>query len=195
MGRELPEHPTLFAKFARALIGAYDDDRAAGRVASRSTGRPSSASSSAPRSGTPRRSEAAAAIAGYTVLNDVTARDWQYRTPQWLQGKTFEAQHPGRAVAGHPRRRRPCPASSRCERRRRADAEGRHRRPRLRPGRAGRVRVHDHHAGARRHHRHRHPGRRRPRPQAPALPRRRARPSSPGSRASASCATSAVKGA
>src|SRR5688572_18239143 len=24
MGRELPEHPTLFAKFARALVGAYD---------------------------------------------------------------------------------------------------------------------------------------------------------------------------
>ncbi|GAA4557900.1 hypothetical protein GCM10023175_63160 [Pseudonocardia xishanensis] len=28
---------------------------------------------------------AAAAIAGYTVCNDVTARDWQYRTTQWLQ--------------------------------------------------------------------------------------------------------------
>ena len=24
MGRELPEYPTLFAKFARALVGAYD---------------------------------------------------------------------------------------------------------------------------------------------------------------------------
>src|SRR5687768_7093268 len=24
MGRELPEHPTLFAKFARALVGAFD---------------------------------------------------------------------------------------------------------------------------------------------------------------------------
>jgi acylpyruvate hydrolase len=38
--------------------------------------------------------QGAAAIAGYTVLNDVTARDWQYRTPQWLQGKTFEATTP-----------------------------------------------------------------------------------------------------
>ena len=37
---------------------------------------------------------AEAAIAGYTVLNDVTARDWQYRTLQWLQGKTFEATTP-----------------------------------------------------------------------------------------------------
>jgi acylpyruvate hydrolase len=38
--------------------------------------------------------QARAAIAGYTVVNDVTARDWQYRTPQWLQGKTFEATTP-----------------------------------------------------------------------------------------------------
>jgi acylpyruvate hydrolase len=37
---------------------------------------------------------AEAAIAGYSVLNDVTARDWQYRTLQWLQGKTFEATTP-----------------------------------------------------------------------------------------------------
>jgi acylpyruvate hydrolase len=33
-------------------------------------------------------------IAGYTVLNDVTARDYQHRTLQWLQGKTFEATTP-----------------------------------------------------------------------------------------------------
>jgi acylpyruvate hydrolase len=28
------------------------------------------------------------------VLNDVTTRDWQYRSPEWLQGKTFEATTP-----------------------------------------------------------------------------------------------------
>ncbi len=28
------------------------------------------------------------------MLNDVTARDWQYRTTQWHQGKTFEATTP-----------------------------------------------------------------------------------------------------
>ena len=38
--------------------------------------------------------EAAAAIAGYSVLNDVTARDWQRRTEQWLQGKTWERTTP-----------------------------------------------------------------------------------------------------
>ena len=38
--------------------------------------------------------EAAAAIAGYTILNDVSVRDWQWRTSQWLQGKTWERTTP-----------------------------------------------------------------------------------------------------
>jgi acylpyruvate hydrolase len=38
--------------------------------------------------------EAAAAIAGYTVVNDVSMRDWQSRTLQWLQGKMFERTTP-----------------------------------------------------------------------------------------------------
>nr|WP_256259486.1 fumarylacetoacetate hydrolase family protein [Streptomyces mirabilis] len=28
------------------------------------------------------------------MLNDVSARDWQFRTPEWHQGKTFEATTP-----------------------------------------------------------------------------------------------------
>ena len=48
--------------------------------------------------------EAAAAIAGYAVLNDVSMRDWQYRTLQWLQGKTFERATPLGPVAGDARR-------------------------------------------------------------------------------------------
>ena len=34
--------------------------------------------------------DAEAAIAGFTVLNDVTARDWQFRTREWLQGKNWD---------------------------------------------------------------------------------------------------------
>jgi 2-keto-4-pentenoate hydratase/2-oxohepta-3-ene-1,7-dioic acid hydratase in catechol pathway len=30
------------------------------------------------------------AIAGYTIMNDVSARDWQFRTSQWFIGKTFD---------------------------------------------------------------------------------------------------------
>ncbi|MER7547999.1 fumarylacetoacetate hydrolase family protein [Actinomadura sp.] len=93
MGRDLPEHPTLFAKFAEALIGPADDIQLApessavdweaelalviGRTVRRATER-----------------EAADAIAGFTVMNDVTMRDWQFRTREWLQGKTFEGTTP-----------------------------------------------------------------------------------------------------
>lgn len=94
MGRELPEHPTLFAKFPEALIGPYDP-----------VVLPAHAADAVDWEGevavvvgrTARRltlAEAEEAIAGYAVLNDVTMRDFQYRTPQWLQGKTFEASTP-----------------------------------------------------------------------------------------------------
>src|SRR5205814_356618 len=35
-----------------------------------------------------------AAIAGFTVANDVSVRDWQRRTTEFLQGKTFERTTP-----------------------------------------------------------------------------------------------------
>ncbi|MET0158612.1 MAG: fumarylacetoacetate hydrolase family protein, partial [Acidimicrobiales bacterium] len=38
--------------------------------------------------------DAAAHIAGYAVLNDVSMREYQNRTLQWLQGKCFEATTP-----------------------------------------------------------------------------------------------------
>ena len=89
MGNELPEYPTLFAKYAPALIGAHDDivlPRASDKVDWEAEltvviGRPVRHAD---------REQAAAAIAGYTVLNDVSVRDYQNRTKQFLQGKTFE---------------------------------------------------------------------------------------------------------
>jgi len=33
-------------------------------------------------------------IFGYCVGNDVTARDWQFKTPQWLLGKSFDTHGP-----------------------------------------------------------------------------------------------------
>lgn len=38
--------------------------------------------------------EAARAIAGYTVANDISMRDWQRRTLQWFQGKAWDASTP-----------------------------------------------------------------------------------------------------
>ena len=93
MGRGLPDYPTLFAKYPEALIGAADAIELppeAGLVDWEAElavviGR------SVRRAG---EGQAAEAIAGFTVLNDVTVRDWQYRTQQWLQGKTWERTAP-----------------------------------------------------------------------------------------------------
>ncbi|MEU6192199.1 fumarylacetoacetate hydrolase family protein [Streptomyces sp. NPDC047061] len=93
MGRETPEYPTLFGKFADTLLGAEDDlvlpaesgavdwEAELAVVVGRTVRHASTA-------------EAVAAIAGFTVANDVSARDWQRRTGQWLQGKAFEATTP-----------------------------------------------------------------------------------------------------
>lgn len=40
------------------------------------------------------REHATAAVAGYAVANDVTMRDFQYRTHQWLQGKAWDQSTP-----------------------------------------------------------------------------------------------------
>ena len=93
MGNQLPDYPTVFAKFAPALVGAHDDivlPKVSDKVDWEAEltvviGRPV-------RHATPE--QAAAAIAGYTVLNDVSVRDYQNRTKQFLQGKTFEKSTP-----------------------------------------------------------------------------------------------------
>jgi acylpyruvate hydrolase len=92
-GGEVPSHPTLFAKYADALTGPYDDivlPAASPRVDWEAelvvvVGRPV-------RNAT--EDEAAAAIAGFSIGNDVSMRDWQRRTTQWLQGKTWEGCSP-----------------------------------------------------------------------------------------------------
>jgi acylpyruvate hydrolase len=92
-GREPPRFPTLFAKFRSALIGAHDDIDLPQAVTQLDW-----EAELAVIVGRPARNvgeeEALSAIAGFSVLNDVTARDWQSRTLQWLQGKTFEHSTP-----------------------------------------------------------------------------------------------------
>jgi acylpyruvate hydrolase len=93
MGRDLPEYPTLFAKFADTLIGARDDI-----IRPQETGQLDWEAELAVVIGTPARrvrgNAAEAAIAGFTVLNDITCRDWQFRTREWLQGKTWDSSTP-----------------------------------------------------------------------------------------------------
>ncbi len=93
MKRELPAHPTLFAKFAAALVGPRDDI-CLPAVSERVDWEAELAVVVGRRGRHLTRDEALEAIAGYSVINDVTARDFQNRTLQWLQGKTFEGTCP-----------------------------------------------------------------------------------------------------
>lgn len=92
MGRELPAFPTLFAKFADTLT-----DPDAPIVADESVDLDWEAELAVVVGSTLKaatENEAAAAIAGYTVANDISMRDWQRRTLQWFQGKTFDRTTP-----------------------------------------------------------------------------------------------------
>ncbi|MFE7719681.1 fumarylacetoacetate hydrolase family protein [Nocardia rhizosphaerihabitans] len=93
MGRDLPAYPTLFPKYADTLIGANDDIAKPAEtdaldwevelvvVIGTQTRRAS-------------EDEAADAIAGFTVMNDISVRDWQFRTIEWTQGKIWDSSTP-----------------------------------------------------------------------------------------------------
>jgi len=93
MGREIPEHPTLFAKLPAALT----DPVANIAIPSSSEevdyeGELVVVVGRRVRDATPAVAETA--IAGYTLMNDVSMRDFQYRTLQWFAGKNFERSTP-----------------------------------------------------------------------------------------------------
>lgn len=93
MGRDLPEHPTLFAKFADALIGSGDDIVRPGETDAFDW-EVELAVVVGSRVRRARGEAAERAIAGFTVLNDITCRDWQFRTREWLQGKMWDSTTP-----------------------------------------------------------------------------------------------------
>ncbi len=89
MGNALPEHPTLFAKYRESLIGAHDDIV----LPPDSDSVDWEAELTLVIGTRVRRAgpdEAATAIGGFTIANDVSMRDWQYRSIEFLQGKTWE---------------------------------------------------------------------------------------------------------
>jgi acylpyruvate hydrolase len=91
-GRELPTHPTLFAKFADTLTGPSDEiSLPAGINVDWEAELAVVVGATVHRAD---RDAALSAIAGYTAANDVSIRDWQYRTLQWLQGKAWDASTP-----------------------------------------------------------------------------------------------------
>jgi acylpyruvate hydrolase len=92
-GREIPEYPVLFAKFADTLTGPRD-----AIVLPSESSQVDYEGEMAVVIGRPGRRIAVVAaldhVGGYTVANDVTMRDYQYKTHQWLQGKVWEASTP-----------------------------------------------------------------------------------------------------
>lgn len=91
-GREIPKHPTLFAKFADTLTDPNADITIVG------SDRVDWEAELAVVIGAPLQratpAEAASAILGYSVSNDVSCRDWQSRTLQWFQGKAWDRTTP-----------------------------------------------------------------------------------------------------
>ncbi|WP_033294832.1 fumarylacetoacetate hydrolase family protein [Amycolatopsis jejuensis] len=91
--RELPTYPVLFVKFPESLVAHGEDielppessqvdyEGELAVVIGRSGRRIAEA-------------DAWSHVAGYTVANDVTMRDYQYKTHQWLQGKSWERSTP-----------------------------------------------------------------------------------------------------
>ena len=88
-GSEIPKVPTIFNKFNTAVIAAGEKV-----VLPKVSTQPDFEAELAVVIGRGGRNVAADKWAdhvfGYTIMNDVTARDYQRATTQWLMGKTFD---------------------------------------------------------------------------------------------------------
>jgi 2-keto-4-pentenoate hydratase/2-oxohepta-3-ene-1,7-dioic acid hydratase in catechol pathway len=92
-GIDPPEQPTFFAKFRNSLVPAgatvslpgasekVDYEAEVAFVVGR-------------RCKEVHPDEALDAVAGYMLLNDLSARDLQFATPQWMPGKVFDGSAP-----------------------------------------------------------------------------------------------------
>lgn len=92
-GRETPTYPVLFPKYASNLIAARED--IALPPESAAVDYEGELALVIGRAG--RRiayDDALDHILGFTVANDVTMRDFQYKTHQWLQGKAWDSSTP-----------------------------------------------------------------------------------------------------
>jgi 2-keto-4-pentenoate hydratase/2-oxohepta-3-ene-1,7-dioic acid hydratase in catechol pathway len=88
-GLPIPEIPVIFSKFSNTVIGP-----GAPIVLPKNSTKPDYEAELAFVIGKPGRHIPADKwlehVAGYTIVNDVSARDFQLATSQWLMGKTFD---------------------------------------------------------------------------------------------------------
>ncbi|MEU8109554.1 fumarylacetoacetate hydrolase family protein [Nonomuraea muscovyensis] len=89
-GMDKPARPLMFAKFPSSVIGPGDPIVIDGELAERVDWEVELAAVI----GTPLRhagpAQALAGVAGYTVANDVSARDLQFADGQWTRGKSLD---------------------------------------------------------------------------------------------------------
>lgn len=88
-GLKIPDRPTIFSKFPSTVIGPGDPI-----VLPKNSTQPDYEAEFAFVIGKGGRhipaSDWARHVFGYTIMNDVSARDFQMATSQWLIGKTFD---------------------------------------------------------------------------------------------------------
>lgn len=87
----LPDIPTVFAKYPNALVA----DGATVRVPTGKTDYEAEVAFAVGKQAKDvEEAEALDYLAGYTLLNDLSARDLQGATPQWMPGKVFDGSAP-----------------------------------------------------------------------------------------------------
>jgi 2-keto-4-pentenoate hydratase/2-oxohepta-3-ene-1,7-dioic acid hydratase in catechol pathway len=88
---ELPEMPTVFAKYRNALVA---DGETVRLPTAKTDYEAEVAFVVGRRAKDVEEAEALDYVAGYMLLNDLSARDLQGATPQWMPGKVFDGSAP-----------------------------------------------------------------------------------------------------
>jgi len=86
---KIPEVPTLFSKYASSVIGPGEKIRIP-TVSDKIDYEGEFAFIIGRRGKNISKERALDYVAGYTIMNDVSCRDYQMKTTQWMVGKTFD---------------------------------------------------------------------------------------------------------
>jgi 2-keto-4-pentenoate hydratase/2-oxohepta-3-ene-1,7-dioic acid hydratase in catechol pathway len=89
-GGEIPAEPILFSKVPESVVGPFDDVVIPVGVSEAIDYEVELAIIVGKGGKGISQADAMKHVWGYTLVNDVTARDWQARHQQWLMGKSFD---------------------------------------------------------------------------------------------------------
>jgi len=92
-GLEKPEYPTFFTKQSNCVVGEGEAIYLP-KVSDKLDYEGELAFVIGKRCKHVTVEQAHEVIAGFTIVNDVTVRDWQFRTPTWTIGKSFDTHGP-----------------------------------------------------------------------------------------------------